>query len=442
MTAVDVSCPKCQAKLRLDEPPAADELVECPKCGTQFSPAAPPPPARKELPADLRKRPADDGRPGKRKGKKGIKADAPAGGPKKRKVKQKKSNPYVLALMVAGALVILGCVGAMVWLVLGVNGKVPEMASYIPGDCNLVRGVNVGLISKYPGYKGEMEKQLNAGSPNLKSFMDEAAKAANADPETFTDYVVIGKKKGGGGGLVVVVRSRTGFDTKAVAANLGTPSDTNGIPTYRSGKGAFAGAAVLVPTNKMFVIVPSGSGQQQMLAAAAAGGPKNKANTFAGKMGDAGAKITTGAIWAVILTEGDLKNYAKDMADPIKTGLPTLSSALGSTKVFGLWTSFGAGGVRMGAGFECDSPDTASKVATDLRNGPMGKGDDSEPPNDFKKVFSQSSNKEFMSDFMGNMKYKSSGSAAYFETRMSQAKAQQMLTYFNKPEVGDGATTR
>ena len=31
--AYQTRCPECQAKLRLDDTPAADEEVECPKCG-------------------------------------------------------------------------------------------------------------------------------------------------------------------------------------------------------------------------------------------------------------------------------------------------------------------------------------------------------------------------------------------------------------------------
>src|SRR6478672_5774133 len=115
--AFDIRCPECKAKLRLDEAPDPDTLIECPRCGSQFA-------------APAAAAPAADG---------------------KKSAKKKKTNPAVLLIAIFAGLVCIGLIGwGLHWFV-GRAGKVEEMLTYVPGECNWARGVNTGQLAAYPG---------------------------------------------------------------------------------------------------------------------------------------------------------------------------------------------------------------------------------------------------------------------------------------------------
>lgn len=429
MTAVNITCPKCGVKMQLDEAPAADEAVECPKCEHQFTPAAPPP-AKKPLPADMTSPRSKN----KKKGK-GKKADQPG---KKKGVKKKKSNPFFLTLMIGGALAILACVGGIAYLVFGASTKVPEMLSYCPADSNVIRGCNVGLIARYPGYYPEATKQINYGP--VKDCSDAMAKATGADPENVLDYFMVAKVKGGRpSGTVVVLRSREQFDIGGLAADLGQPTDQGGVRVYRpKGKsGAMANAAVLVPNNRLFIVVEAGPGQEQLVQQVAAGGPRNKANMLDGKLTRAGRLTTNGHIWTLIRCEGEMANYNKEMAEKLDKSFKPVADQMRTSKTFGLWMSFGAGGYRVGGAIDCADADAASAVADSLATGPISKGDDSEVPRDFRSAVSIAAGKDFLAYFLGNIKFKYTGDCAYFETKIIREKAGQLTDPFNKPSMGE-----
>lgn len=429
MTAVDVTCPKCQSKLKLDEAPSADELIECPKCEHQFAPAAP----KKELPADL-KRPAADSPAARRKAKKkaGKKEQEPG---KSKSVKKKKTNPFVLVAMMAGALVILGAVGAIGYLALFSSGRVTEIFSYVPPEANVLRGANVGLVSKYPGYMQEVYKQM-AGPVDESTAV--LSKACGHDDAEFLDYMVVATVKGRPGGTVLVLRTRKKFNPGELAATLGAEGQTNGVRTFRpTGKGFINGAAVLVPTDRLFVVVGAGPGQNQLLNTCAGGGVKNQANMMSGKLTDAGWKITKGHIWQMVIAQGDMANYNRDLAKPVEKSFKNVADQLGKAKTAGTWMSFGPY-IRLGGAFDCDSAESASALADAMVNGPIGKGDESEVPRDLNSVVSFAAGKDFKAYFLSNIKFKSSGTCAFFETKVLKDKAQMMSQPFNNPSMGEG----
>ena len=129
--AFDTRCPECKAKLQLDEAPDSDLPIECPKCGSLFR--APRPEGDKKPKADK----GSDDKKAKSGGKKPFVA-------KKKKAKKKRTNPVFLLAAIGFGFIALGVIfSTLIWLA-GRAGRVEEMLTYVPGDANWARGVNVG----------------------------------------------------------------------------------------------------------------------------------------------------------------------------------------------------------------------------------------------------------------------------------------------------------
>ena len=431
--AYQTRCPECQAKLTLDDIPAADEGIECPKCGNQFTSAAASAAAKGSRP-EPEKKPKKKEKKGDPKG--APKRDTRAGNDIKiRKTKKKKSNRTILYLMSAGALIILCAIGGIGYLLLGRVGKVDEIMSHVPADFNLIRGMNVSLISRYPGYLPELDPQFN------KEVRDVAAELASAagqdDAREFVDYAVHAKKKQGGlAGTVFVIRTRTAIDAKAIGAKLGAEQNADGTPYYRAnGRGAMAGAIVFSPNNRLLVVVPAGPGQDAIFRTSL-GGPKAKDTSLAGKYGDAGRKITAGHLWTLVCATGDMQPYISSMGESIKKEFAPLGNQMLKSKYFGTYVTFGTS-IKFGAGIDCESKETAKAIATSLSEGPLGKGDDSEVPNETKKVMHFATVKVFKETFLANIKYTYTGDCAYLQSYMPFTKSQEMMRIFNNPFLGD-----
>ncbi len=430
--AYQTRCPECQAKLTLDDIPAADEGIECPKCGNHFTSAAAPA-ASKGGRAEPEKK--------LKKEKKGDKKAAPkrdtraSNDIKIRKTKKKKSNRTILYLMAAGALIILGAIGGIGYLLLGRVGKVDEIMTHVPGDFNLVRGMNVSLISRYPGYLPELDPQFNKDVRDVAA--DLASAAGQDDAREFVDYAVQAKKKQGGlAGQVFVIRTRLAIDGKAIGTKLGAEQNADGTSYYRAnGRGLMAGAIVFSPNNRLLVVVPAGA-QQEAIFRASLGGPKAKETSLAGKYGAAGKKITAGHLWTLVCANGDMQPYISSMGESIKRDFAPLGNQMIKSKYFGTWVTFGTS-IKMGAAIDCESKETAQTIATSLSEGPLGKGDDSEVPNETKKVMQFAGNKVFKETFLANIKYTYTGDCAYLQSYMPFTKAAEMLRIFNNPFLGD-----
>jgi hypothetical protein len=420
-------CPECRAKLRLDTSPDPGETIECPKCGSLFSP-------------DDEAEPVDEAPPPKvKKRKKEKKPLAPVGpaGPRKRKVKKKKTNPVLLFGSLGVALVFVITLGGFLFWYMGQAGKVEEMLCYVPGECNLVRGVNTGQIGKYPGFASEMDPFI---TPQINTAANDLATMIGFDDgDEMKDYVIIAKSKKGPGstGRVYIFKAKRSFpkpDPLSGASGM-KAADANGTTYYRSsGGGLLANANIFTPTSKLVVVVAAGPQQAELTNAVAAGGVKNKENMFAGKAGDTGRKISTGNMWLLIRTEGPLKNYAKDMGATVKQSFPAFAKACESAQVMGWWTSYGSKGINFGGGVDCGDSTQAWEVVSSMRESELGKQDDAEIPNDMKRAVSSSGNKEFR-EFLAWLKFRGYGSCAYFTARMSGENGKNYSRFFNGAQL-------
>ena len=329
--AFDVRCPECQAKLRLDEAPDPDTPIECPRCGSQFT--APGKPARKEKAARKEK-------------------PKPKGAmPNKRQVKKKKTNPFVLVgAIVMGFAALIG-VGFLMVYVLNRAGKVEEMLTYVPDSCNWARGVNVSQLAKYPGYKAEVDKYMTAP---VTAGAAELAAAAGHDPERFVDYLVIAKNRGEGRGVATMYVFRTQRSIKPDAMGAGLNGATaQGDGTYKmsgSAPGILAGATVHMPTSKLVVVIPPAAAS---MVNGSLAGKNGKDGTFAGTLDATSRIVVRGSIWLVVRATGGLKNYIAGMTAPVANDLKVIDTAGKGASTFGVWTTPGGNGVRVGAALQC-----------------------------------------------------------------------------------------
>lgn len=443
-----VRCPDCSAKLKLEEKPDADEAVGCPKCGSQFTLAD----ARA---ADRRRGDTDDAdedvRPAKKpkpaptagdkpkKKKKKAGPAAPDGASNvgvKRRMKTKKSNKAVLYLMIAGAFVILGCVGGAAYLAFGMTNKIVEMCWYVPEDCNHVRGLNVGQMRKYKGFIPELDRQLANGP--VKDCSEVAGAAVGLKGEDFLEYSVVGKNKGGGG-TVVVMRSKVKFDPAGLLAGTkGQPSQAGGqsAVVLPASAGQAAGGIAFCPTNRLVVVVLAGAGQADFAQKSGGGGPTNKDKTFAAKLGATGKKITGGNIWLIVRQTGTLQGQF-DFADKLKPSFGAVVENLQKAPMWGCSTSYGAKGLRYVLAMQMPDPERAREVANQQEDkGPLKDKDDSEIPNALRDAYSFSTSKEFR-EFLSNLKFSYTGDCAYMQATVNREKSQQFTQKVADPTMFD-----
>ena len=358
-------------------------------------------------------------------------------GPKKRIIKKKKTNPVLLFGSLGVALAFVIALGIGLFYYLGKAGKVEEMLCYVPGECNLVRGINTGQIGKYPGFAQEMDPFITS---QVKTAAGDLATAVGFDDgDMMQDYVIIAKSKKGPGstGRVYVFKAKRSFpklDPLSDAPGM-KASEANGTTYYRSsGKGLLANANIFTPTNKLVVVVAAGPQQTELTIAVSAGGVKNKENMFAGKAGDTGRKVSKGDNWVLVRTDGPLKNYAKDLGASVKAPFPAFGKACETASVIGWWTSYGSKGVSFGGGVECADSTEAWDVVRSMRESELGKQDDAEIPNDMKRAVSQSSSKEFR-EFLSKLGFYGYGRSAYFTARMSGENGKQFTRTFHGPSI-------
>ncbi len=418
--AFDIRCPECKAKLRLDEAPDPDTPIECPRCGSQF--AAPDP---DEPPA----KPARSPRAAKGAKGAGKKARRKDNMPRKRRAKKQKTNVVVLFGAIIGGFVGLIAVGALMIWFLNRATKVEEMLSYVPDGCNWARGVNVSQLSKYPGYKAEVDKYMTAP---VKAAVDELAQAAGHDKDTFVDYLIIAKNKGSGGGITTmyVFRSQKSFDPQALGKSLSGAS-AQGDGTYRmpgSAGGVLSGATVYIPTNRLVVVAQPG-------LTPARGG---KDGTFAGQLDTTARVVIRGSIWLVIRATGGMKPYIAATTALVNKDFKELDDQGKTATTFGVWTTPGGTGVRVGAAIQCGSPKDAAALVKSFREGPLGKEDESEPPHQFRQVFNVAGDKKAFSEFMQYLRFKSQRECAYIVSEVSGDNAKRFMDLFNNPAMGTG----
>lgn len=443
--AFETRCPECDARLRFDDEPDADETIECAKCGHQFdlgsaalggkakdggkAKAAKGGKAAVQLPKADKK--------SKSKSKVGAKPDRAndANVGKKRVVKKKKSNRSLLIFMSLAALVVLSAIGGIGYMLLSKSAKVPEMASCLPAECNIVRGVNAGTLVRYKGFKQEYDRQI-IGKPYDQA--EALATASGYDSGVFLDYIMIGKKRVGGSiGEIYVYRTSKAVNPAAIIAAL-NGADAGGY--YKvPGRGALGGAAVYIPSPRLVVVVPSGGMQTELIQKSMAAYAAPDASSFKSKLGDLGPVASRAQIWTLIRTEGANQNYIKDMIKPMEQDMKPATDKLGRGSMVGFWASYGASGVRFGMGVEMESADAAYETKKYLQDGELGKGDDAQVPNSVRQSYSRVTAKEF-TEFLANMSFRTKGAAGYLESKMGKTKAQQELTTIANPSLGEASS--
>jgi len=448
----ETRCPECATKLRLDEAPPSGTPVECPKCGSLFVPprAAK---ARAGGGADPAKpsRPRDDDEddaPRKASKKGGIKPPKsikvertanPNNTGKKRKAKKKVTNPvFLLAAIAFGFAGLTGVFFTMIYF-LNRAGKVEEMMTFVPAEVNWVRGINVSLLAKYPGYAAEVAK---FSTPEIKAATDHVAKAAGHDTEGFLDYLLIAKQRQDASttGTMYVFRVSKALKPDALAAGLGaTDAPVNGERGFKFGPnapGVLANATMVLPTPKVVVVILPGRLQAGMTSASTVG-KGGKGDSFASKLNSTGRTVIRGSIWLLMRNTSFLNNYMEASMKVVDKDFTFVADKSKNAPMFGVWTSPGGSGVRVGAAFECADKAVAGQVVKNLKDGPLGKGDESEAPNQLRSAGLQFiTNKKVFGEFMQYLEFKQSRGCVYVISSLTGENAKQVLSTFNSTAMG------
>jgi phage FluMu protein Com len=403
MSSAELRCTKCNAKLRFDEPPAAGEEVECPKCETVFR--APPP-------APTIKKPAE-----------GAKAEGKK--PKGLVTKERVHFSATLLLLIVGSLVGLLITGLMTWwYFLYKAGKAEDMLATVPENFNVIRGVNLKAMENYPKVSTESNKYYDA---QCQGIYADACKAIGQEPANSMAYFVIAKDANGPNSQTVALfLTKKRFNRAAL-----------GDGSVKQMPGSNVRGKVVCPNENLIAVAWNGNEDANLNAVAnnANKRPKEGQHT---KVGTVGLMAIRGHIWSIIRPTGKLVgSFQKDSQEIKDDGaLSSLREAFSSSTVLVTWTSFGSSGVRFGAGLSLKDSASAKSLVKDMWNGPMGQGDDSEPPNGIKRTFQALSGQK---EFLQYLQYKSSGESAYLISKMNDPeKASNWLSVFNNVERGSG----
>ncbi|MBA4062879.1 MAG: hypothetical protein C0501_04070 [Isosphaera sp.] len=315
--AVELRCPKCEARLRLPADPDPDAEVECPKCEHVFvpEPAAVPAgekPRKKKAAADDGGGAGADAPPRKKKKKKaadGAKgqaappADAKGKGPKKRKAKKKKTPPAVIAGLVVGVLMVVGLVSGVFIYFLTKKSSSQEIMSYLPADCDEVVGVNLGHLRKYPGFYETCKGQIEPTGFHEAGTV--FAKALGGEFDTTVDYVVQGVGSSGGKAIgATVFRTVEEFDPGALAKIKGAKKYTlAGVDYYTVPdvpKLGYPGLRVFAPTNRLVVFCP-GDMPEAAFKSALTGNKDDPEKAVYARSGQLGKAVSRGTVWQFVL---------------------------------------------------------------------------------------------------------------------------------------------
>jgi DNA-directed RNA polymerase subunit RPC12/RpoP len=392
--AFEIRCLKCNAKLRFDDAPTAGEEIECPKCTRTFI-----------MPKSAE--------PKKEEPKKAAKKPRPL------TIQERVHFSPLLLTLIVGTLVgmLFGGMFA-IWIWLYLAGKSVDMLATVPDNFNVISGVNVRAMRNYSKLKQEQDKYYDATAQGI--FTD-VAKKLDLNPDTSLRYFVVAREAGGTTPTLMLFLTEKKFDRGRLGG--GSPQ-----PLGR-------GMSVSCPTDTLIAVAFNGK-EGATLTAVGEYAKKRPKDGMHEKVGTAGMMAIRGHVWHIIRPTGALSKYFAESATAIKEdgSMKSISDAFGSAKLFSSWTSFGGQGCRFGAAINVSDSDAARSLAKDMRAGPLGKGDESEPPNATKQVFSFLTQQK---EFLQYLEYKSTGNCAYLISKMeSPDKARAALDVFNKAGRG------
>jgi hypothetical protein len=444
--AVELRCPECRAKLRLPVAPEPDSEIECPKCAHVFPTddnlvhAG----AADEQGAARKKKSRDDEgggdeRPAKKEKKAATAtktADKPKS-PKKRKLKKRKTNPWVIVMAVVGGLMVLGCiVGGLIWFFNRKSASM-EMMMYLPDDCDEVSGVNLGHMQKYPEFYKACESTF--ANTGFKKAGDVFSKALGQDMADTVEYVVQGTGKTGGSASgtpveATVLRTKAEYDTSLLSKLPGAKEySQDGVKYYTVNdipELGYPGLRVFAPTNRL-VVFCRGDMPEKTFRAMLNGNKDNPDGTAYKRSGQLGKQVIRGTAWKFMLYgrsiaklappvqqkgEGGAAGGAENEEDMLKK---EIADVLSSAQGCGFKASVGSREVRGEWVVWYKDSETASNMAKKWKEKDWVNDEEKEPPKWWKSIASKSGGgKTAPNVIRDGLGFKSSGETFTVRTSM------------------------
>ncbi len=445
--AVQVRCPECEARLRLEEPPEEGTEIECPRCGTAF-------PWRSVSRSDggvnnrpvaaaaAANSPATQTRPKKKK----RDTDAP---PRKIRIKKKKTNPAILAAAATGGVVFVLTVSLLLYWFFSRKSVAEEMIAYLPTQCDEVYGINYGHISRYPKFFENCEQAM--GGYGFRRAMDALSKALGEQPVNCIDYVVQGYGRSGSKTLEATV-FRTSIEVSpAVLEKLpekkkytaaGVDYYTINDPGLR-----YPGCRVFAPTPRLVVFARGDMGEdvfQNMLK----GHRDNPDQTAFGRARPLAKEAARGTVWRYTIYGGAIPR----MQPPPKQEGSTIGGSndendlrreiaeiLNNAKGYGIRASVGSRDVRGEWLVWYGNPETAKNQANKWKNQGWVKDDEQSPPRWWKTLaFKSGGGNTAPNVLRDNLAFRASGELfivrSAIEVRLIQSSVSAIVANF----TGDG----
>ena len=378
--AVELRCPKCRTKLKLSEQPEPDAEIECPKCEHVFAceenlvhaGAAEEDTPRKTATAggdapklkkkSPNKKPAETL---KKDEKKPASGETPK--PKKRKKKKskkRKTSPLLLGAIIVSAVMLIGSVGgALIWFFTKKSSS-QEMMTYLPDECEVVFGLNIGHLQKYPLFYKSCE--VTFASTGFKKAGDAFAVTLGKEKiDEAIDYVVQGSGYSGGsanGGRLdaTIMRTKTKFDQSLISKMPGAKKYTaNGVDYYTITaipELGYANLRVFAPTDRL-VVFCGGAISDAKFKAMLIGNKENLDTTTFVRAGPLGKQLVRGTVWQFYLegkpsprigdgvlqkSDGDDEKEFRKEVDSIQQGSKGggYKASVGSREIRGEWITW------------------------------------------------------------------------------------------------------
>jgi len=421
--AFDLRCPECKAKLRFEEIPKRGETIACTKCDHEFRA-----PGRDSFTAIVEDA-KEEKKPEEPKKKKQ---------PKQIITKEREHfNPILLLAIVGGAMLFLILALFVPWAVfIATAAQTENIVATVPIEYNVIRGVNIKAMKNVPNVKSQQDKIYDATALGVFSAI---ATKAGLDKDADLSYYICAKR-GGKPGLPIMYFLMKDGKSGALGDAENTvmrSSNTRFVAVQLTGR--LIAACVDEYPNQPYDFAAAA---KQVLAKVKENQGSRPTDGTADRIGVMGKIALRGQVWSIIVLNGDLKDYLGASAAVIKedSNMSGLISGCEKAKVLCTWTSYGSAGIRFGAGLEMPTADDARSLKESMKNGPLGKGDESEVPNKTKQAISFLNPKE-AGEFFQFLEYKSVGPAAYLTSQMGNlGKANQGLELFNNSMRGSGVS--
>ena len=370
-----LTCPECDAVLKMANAMPAGKKVKCPKCEAVF-----PVPAEEEEtpPAKVKHRPApvedaadaplpdeddDERRPRRRR--------------KKDKSKEEKRGPsgLVIGLAIAGiVLLVLGAAtgGGIYWYLTSGNNSGTgneDPLAYLPADASMLVGMDPPTLMAQPGIGAQIEQGIARQSGS--DFVANTKKQTGIDfKDLFGQVVMAGT--GTLGNLanskpkVMVIKSKVAFTQRKIrnSAKNAAARKANGKTYYKVDDADFT--YLYMPSDR--IIVLSNLDEEQMKALVGSDGSKS---ALAGDMGEIARQTAATHFWLVVPIEEDFRKEMQKALGIEVFMLPPevqpLIRAIPQAKAVGVSAQVEGGQVKVSAQLACKDAAVAQEVTKGLQ---------------------------------------------------------------------------